>query len=49
MEAEQHYTQQYLSQGRNKEIKDILVFSENEATTYRNLWGTMKQCYKENS
>jgi Rps23 Pro-64 3,4-dihydroxylase Tpa1-like proline 4-hydroxylase len=25
-----------------KEIKDCLVFNENEATTYPNLWNTMK-------
>jgi hypothetical protein len=25
-----------------KELKDILEFNENEATTYTNLWDTMK-------
>jgi hypothetical protein len=25
-----------------KEIKDVLEYNENEATTYRNLWDTIK-------
>jgi hypothetical protein len=43
VEAEQHSTQRYLGQGKNnKEIKDLLEFNENEATTYPNLWDTKK-------
>ena len=41
METE-HSTQWYLGQGRNKEIKDILEFNKNEATTYPNICDTMK-------
>jgi hypothetical protein len=43
VETEQHSSQGYLGQGRNKkEIKDFLVFNENEAATSPNLWDTMK-------
>ena len=31
-----------VKEGIRKEIKDILEFNENEATTYPNLWETMK-------
>jgi hypothetical protein len=31
-----------VKEGINKGIKDFLEFNENEATTYANIWGTMK-------
>jgi hypothetical protein len=31
-----------VKEGIKKEIKDIIEFNENEATTFTNLWDTMK-------
>jgi hypothetical protein len=35
-----------VKEGIKKEIKDFLLFNENEATTFPNLWDTMKAFLK---
>jgi hypothetical protein len=42
MKPKQPSTQRYLSQGRNKEIKNFLELNESAGSTCPNLWDTMK-------
>lgn len=47
METEQLPTDWLLNQGKNKGIKEVLEFQENEGTTYSSLWNTMKAVWGE--
>jgi hypothetical protein len=44
-----HLNGTLVKEGIKKEIKDFLEFNENEATTYSNLWDTMKAFLRGNS
>ena len=46
MEIEQLSIKWLLSQGRNKDIKDVPEFNENECTTYPDLWNTREVVLK---